>query len=530
MLGIYTRLSKEDADSNSIGNQKREGVAFATKNKFEYKLFDEGQGLSGGLEIKDRPQLLELTNAIENGDITSVWFRDQNRLERNSSTFMDFVKIIKRNDCTVYYSDEKIDYNKASVVFQGTIYSAFSQLQKDMQSEKTIRSLKDNAIEGKAHGISPYGYTKDDNGYIIIEGGEAEVVKRIYKLSLEGTGTNKIAEIFNEEGILTRYNKIGTGTLTTKNFGKVITTQKKDINWSGNTIRGIIKNTIYKGLRTLKSGTYKAPNIIVPHHWQQVNDNLKANRNNSGRVVKHKYLLKGIIKCGKCGRNYYGRTRVNKKDNFYMCSSKRPNVENCGNRSINIPALESLVWQRFFVEKELLRITESYFKDTDSESELMQIRADIMLADTELKENEKQRKKAVRLVIQGLLSEEDVASQMKELKITQNALDVKLRNLLDSESYYVNIDINKEKEIKDLNDIKNTASFDMKRGIVQNYIKQINVTYFDHAKAFLLSFIYNNIEADVIFYVNKKVEVLTSLNIEQVKDLSIKMKIALGDI
>ena len=313
MLGIYTRLSKEDEESNSISNQKREGVAFATKRNFNYKLFDEGQGLSGGLSIEDRPQLLELTNAIKEGVITSVWFRDQNRLERDSGTFTDFVKIIKGSNCDVYYSDEKIDYSKASVVFQGTIYSAFSQLLKDLQGEKTKKALKDNAKEGKTHGINPYGYTKDSNSYIIIEGEEAEVVKRIFKMSLEGKGTNKIAEIFNSEGIPTRYNKIGKGTLTTKNFGKVKITKKKDIKWSGNTIRSVIKNTIYKGERHLKSGVYKAPNIVEPHYWQRVNDNLKNNANNSGKVVNHKYMLKGIMTCGICGRNYYGRTRVNKK-------------------------------------------------------------------------------------------------------------------------------------------------------------------------------------------------------------------------
>ena len=55
----------------------------------------------------------------------------------------------------------------------------------------------------------------------------------IYKMSLEGKGTNKIAEILNGRGTPTRYNLIGKGTLTTKNFGKVKTTKKKDIKWSG---------------------------------------------------------------------------------------------------------------------------------------------------------------------------------------------------------------------------------------------------------------------------------------------------------
>ena len=87
MLAIYTRLSKEDSESTSIKNQLREGKSFAKDNGFnDIKIYDEGQGISGGAEIKDRPQLFKLLQDISSKIITTVWFRNQNRLERNSST------------------------------------------------------------------------------------------------------------------------------------------------------------------------------------------------------------------------------------------------------------------------------------------------------------------------------------------------------------------------------------------------------------------------------------------------------------
>ena len=91
MLAIYTRLSKEDKDSTSIKNQTREGKAFASKLKTDYKLYDEGEGISGGAEIKDRPQLFTLLQDIRSNEIDKVWFRSQNRLERNSSTYAIFI-------------------------------------------------------------------------------------------------------------------------------------------------------------------------------------------------------------------------------------------------------------------------------------------------------------------------------------------------------------------------------------------------------------------------------------------------------
>jgi site-specific DNA recombinase len=58
MLGIYTRLSKQDEESNSINNQLREGKQFAADFHYsDIKIYNEGEGVSGGLDIVDRPKL-----------------------------------------------------------------------------------------------------------------------------------------------------------------------------------------------------------------------------------------------------------------------------------------------------------------------------------------------------------------------------------------------------------------------------------------------------------------------------------------
>ena len=250
MLGIYTRLSTKDEDSNSIEHQKREGKEFAKINKFEeYKIYDEGEGISGGLKIEDRPQLSQLMTDIENGIITSCWFRNQNRLERNTLTYIKFVTLVQTLECDVYFNSEKQDFNNPNNELHSHILSGLNQYQRKLQSIQTKKTLKDNARDGKTHGISPYGYTKDQNNYIIVDEEEAVIVKRIFKMSLNGTGTNKIAEIFNSENILTRYNKIGIGSFTKKHNGKLTTTLRKDVKWSGNTIRQILRNASYKGER-----------------------------------------------------------------------------------------------------------------------------------------------------------------------------------------------------------------------------------------------------------------------------------------
>ena len=346
MLAIYARLSKEESKSTSIENQIQEGKMFAQSNNFlNYEIYNEGEGISGGATIKDRPKLDALIQDINSGLVNTVWFRNQNRLERDTETYIIFMKFAESNNVDVYFENKRFDYENATDNITGILISGLNQYTRKLQSQQTKRVLKNKAKEGKVWSVVAYGY-KSENGYLAIDEDESLIVKRIFNESLKGVGTRKIAEIFNDEGILTRYNKIGKGTIqkTNKQTKRVTKSRTKDINWAGNTIRNIITNTLYKGERKFSGDVYESPIIINPIHWQQVNDNLKKNRNNSGKKVDHKYLLKGKLICSKCGRNYYGRRRVDLSDNFYMCSSKRIKNQNCGNRSINIEILDRLVW------------------------------------------------------------------------------------------------------------------------------------------------------------------------------------------
>lgn len=523
MLGIYTRLSKEDEESNSINNQKREGVAFATKNNFEYRNYNEGEGISGTLDIADRPVLSDLMTDINKGIIKQVWMRNQNRLDRNSLTFFIFIDAVKKSNVDVYFGDgAKLDFNDPDILLHSSILSSLSTYQAGQQSKSTKKALKDNAIEGKAHGISPYGYTSE-NGFIVTQGTEAEVVKDIFKLSLEGKGTNKIAEILNTKEIATRYNTIGKGTLTTKSYGRTTTTKKKDIKWSGNTIRSIIKNTIYKGVRTLKSGTYKAPHIIEPHLWQQVNDNLKANRNNSGQIVKHKYLLKGIIRCGKCGRNYYGRTRVSLKDNFYMCSGKRfKGKDKCSNRSINIKVIDEFIWLNLFLDKTILKETIKYFKETNSNDKLEQIRADLKEVYDELNHNEKEHQNLITSVRKGLINDDDVAKDIEDIKRIKVNLSFKQLNLFEDEKFYLDIESNKENMLYDLKKSFTDSSLNEKKELIKRYIKEIQIRFVENA--YFIKIIYNKIDTDSVFIIDINYNVIFTYPYKSIITISDKSK------
>ncbi|SDS49593.1 Site-specific DNA recombinase [Formosa sp. Hel1_31_208] len=495
MLAIYTRLSREDEDSNSIKNQLNEGILFAKAKGFtEYQIYNEGEGVSGGLQIDERPELKKLIDDIVSGKITAVWFRNQNRLERNSFTFHTFVKVIKTAKIDVYFGDKLNDYNDANTFLQSSIISALNQYNKELQGQQTKKVLKQRAIEGKAHGIMAYGYTKDEHGYLVIDEEESKVVKRIYKMSLEGIGTNKIAELLNKDDIPTRYKSKYKGTYKVKHKfnGTKKVKEKSNVTWKGGTIRNILLNTIYYGKRNFSGDLYDVPNIISEAYWQKVNNNLKNNRNNSGQSVKHNYLLRGKIICGKCESNYYGRTRVNKKDNYYMCSSKRYKDKNCGNRSINIDVIEDFIWQRFFADEVLKDKIIEHFSNTNAEEDIKGIQADLKALEKELIKNSERQRKAVSLVLDGVLTNDAVKYELDKLKKEASAIKINIENRKEHISSLENIEVISSNMITELDEVKKKTSFDEKKILIDKYIDkiEINTHRIDKTKGYFTLLIY----------------------------------------
>ena len=478
MLAIYTRLSREDEDSNSINNQINEGKLFAKAKGFtEYKIYNEGEGVSGGLLIEERPVLKNLIDEIVNGKISTVWFRNQNRLERSSFTFHTFVKVIKTAKIDVYFGDKLNDYNDANTFLQSSIISALNEYNKELQGQQTRKVLKQRAIEGKAHGIMAYGYTTDEHGYLLVDEEESKIVKRIYKMSLEGTGTNKIAELLNKDEIPTRYKSKYKGTYKVNHkfndTSKI--KEKSNVTWKGGTVRNILLNTIYYGKRNFSGEVYDAPNIVSEAYWKKVNANLKKNRNNSGQSVKHNYLLRGKITCGKCGSNYYGKTRVNKHDNYYMCSSKRYKDKNCGSRSINIDVIEDFIWQRFFADKVLKDKIIEHFANTNAEDDIKAIQADLKALEKELVKNIEKEREAVSLVINKVLTHQQAKYELDKLKSEASAIKIKIENKKEHIASLENIEVISSNMITELDEVKNKTSFDEKKILIEKYIDKIEI-------------------------------------------------------
>ncbi|WP_027137358.1 recombinase family protein [Gaetbulibacter saemankumensis] len=478
MLGIYTRLSKEDDESNSIKNQTREALQYVEdKSIKDYKIYNEGKGFSGTLRIQERPELNQMIKDMESGEVTSVWMRKQDRLARLGITVMLFADAVVKNGITLIFGDKgEVDLTDPIEMFHLTIMAGVDALKPAQQSKATKRALKDNAQEGKVWGVIPYGYRSDENMMPYVHKEEAEIIKRIFNEYLSGKGPKTISTSLNKENIPTKYNsRKGTIKRRNKYTKKVTEKSTGNIKWSAKTVSDILKNTWYVGERKFGGEKYPTPIIIDSVLFNKVQKAIKSRKGTRTTTPKYKYLLKGLIRCNKCGRNYYGRYRESKKDNFYMCSSKRSAATNCGNKSISIPMLESFIIKHLFKSKDLLKMMESILSTNVAldavNSEIKQLEDDIIKTKSRVNKYAKLLGDELQDDIFIIKQYTNAKSKLKSLEQTLNKLKIEQADLTNSNALKT---YNKE-----LTSVNAKSDFNTLKMAVNNIIEDIVIESFD---------------------------------------------------
>ena len=484
MLAIYCRISQEklEGKDRSINDQKLLGIDLAKSLSLSYEVYID-EGISGTKDIKDRPAFASMLDDIADGKITHVYAYDQSRLERSPETRFVFKRLLKENDVLLYTDNGLVDTESDEGEMMGDFLSIINQYYARITARKIKSVLKRNAKEGKAHAkVMPFGYTKNEGGYLVINEEEAGIVKEVYSKSLAGIGSSTIKNWLNDSGIPTKYNTMG-GTLTTINrfTGKKTVKAKKDIIWSDKQVQDMLRNPIYKGKRKWGKEYYDCPAIFEADYWQKVNDNLPKNKKHSGKKVDHLYLLKGLLECGAegCGRNMYGRKRVNLKDNAYICSSKRIPTENCGSRGINIDYLEDMIFSRFLKGDRLLDLVKNSLETEENQNRVVELRKAIAGIQKELKSLGEQRKKAIRLTLMDEISENDIEPELKRIRQRVGDKELEL-NELKKELEFLSKGAKITADIKtDIDSIRDNIPFNTKRDLIHKYLRRIVVSYWE---------------------------------------------------
>jgi len=348
---IYARLSKEEKNkqsekeqSKSIRHQFEICREYIEEEKKEYpnckfviveELYDDG--ISG--TTFDRADFKKLVKLIENKKSNMVITKDLSRLGRDHVETDNYIeKWFPEHNVryvSILESVDTYDVNNVSNDIAPLINWSNDQFAKTT-SKKIRKEFKKMMHQGKwVGGEPPLGYIQNpkDKYHFIIEPIGAEIVKRIFNLTLQNKTLEEISNILIDE-------KVPIPTIIKGN--------KRDLNvdlknlWSQDTIKDILKNKMYLGHMIQGKTTklnYKSKKIIyLPEKDWIIVENMhepiikesdfntvqlliKSNKNTT--INTHDYLLKGMIKCKQC-QHSIGIQHFNKRNNNYtVCNYYR---------------------------------------------------------------------------------------------------------------------------------------------------------------------------------------------------------------
>lgn len=366
-VGLYMRLSREDGDkeeSSSVTNQREMLKRYCQEqdNFFIVKEYVD-DGYTG--TNFDRPKFKEMIEDIEAGIIDTVITKDLSRLGRERLGVGHYTEI--------YFPEHNVRYialldNIDTYMDAGMNDMApFKGVINDMYVRDISKKIRSSLIERKKAGnflgvTAPYGYKKDPNNkfHLVINEKEAEVVKRVFRLYLEGNGLTRIAQILTKDGVPVPGES--------RDIGKTRKTALYS-SWKQTTIRRILDNRVYLGElvqfkrrkinykskrritvpeeeRYICTGTHEA--IIDEESFNAVQNILKKNKSFKG--TKHDYLFKGLLFCSECGARLnvtYSNYALKKYGEYRyttICYSySRLYSDICTRHSNNIPELEEVL-------------------------------------------------------------------------------------------------------------------------------------------------------------------------------------------
>ncbi len=508
MLAIYCRTSKNKKEGvdKSIPSQKKLGVEFAQSMGWEYEIFVD-EGISGSVDdLKGRPGFMLMLDLIKKKKIKAVYCIDQSRIERNSKVWIFFAALCVDSKCEFYPGGQFFDLTIPENKFLAGMLSLANTFFSEITSQKVKIANEIKVREGKTHGILAYGYDRDPaTGYYVINENEGKNVRRIFQMSFEGIGVYSIANVFNQEGVPTKFNRYN-GEIKKKldketNIIKAFS--KKKVVWRGNVIHDMIRNPLYKGKRKWNELELEAPVIIEPEIWDRVNQNLDKNKKNKGRKEIYRYLLNGLLYCEHCGMDIKGKNKLrNAGANTYKCKSIDTPLAECdSSRALNISKLDTFIIKHLFHSKQLKEMLVNQPKEKGLEDKL---NAEIKKHNEDLENTTKKVNHLYNLLLDPdwegdeKVKEELIASKSKKIKIEQS-LDNLNAELLNHKTNF------RSKRVKNtIENFKLDMKFDGIKKSVHSLVERISIhhTKLEKSGYFLINIKYRGFEEESIFMTN----------------------------
>ena len=395
---LYERLSRDDelqGESNSISNQKQMLEDFARRNGLPNPTHFTDDGISG--TRFDRPGFLAMMEEVEAGRVEAIVIKDMSRLGRDYLKVGQVMEVLRQRGVRLIAINDGVDSLKGDDDF-----TPFRNIMNEFYARDTSRKIrsvfKAKGMSGKhLTGTVIYGYLWDEKReHWLVDEEAAEVVRRIFSLTLEGYGPYQIACKLSADRIeipVVHHARFNEGV----NRSKPV---KDPYGWGSSTIVNILKKREYLGhtinFKTRKHFKDKKSHYVSEDEWtifentheaiidqqtfdlvQKIRSNVRRYPNGWGEAAP----LTGLLYCADCGgKMYVHRTNNGKRISQYTCSNytKVP----CGTlcltqHRINESAVLTLVSDTLRAIAEYSRNDRTEFIHTVQETQVAQQSADI---------------------------------------------------------------------------------------------------------------------------------------------------------
>ena len=384
ITALYERLSRDDdvaGDSNSILNQKRYLESYAKQRGYTNIVHYTDDGWSGG--NFERPGWKRLVADIEAGKVAHLLCKDLSRIGRNYLQTGFYTEIMFRQYGVHFIA---VANNIDSDEQESSEFAPFLNIMNEWylrdQSKKVAAAYRVKGKAGKpTTNNAIYGYKKDpeDKDHWLVDEEAAAVVRRIFRLAVEGHGPYDISKMLTAEKVeCPAYYLARNGWGPRKNT----TDMSRPYDWYGNTVSTMLTKPEYMGhtvnFRTSKKSyrdkrvkndpedwlifenTHEA--IVDPETWHLAQQVKRTVRRTDTTGVANPFT--GLVFCADCGAKMYNHRGIRKKANgkeypsdFYNCSTYRLTIERetkqCFSHNVSTKALTELVL-------ETIRTTASY--------------------------------------------------------------------------------------------------------------------------------------------------------------------------
>ena len=486
IAGLYPRVSTEDQSryGHSLDEQEDRLKKLCDYKEYEiYKIYRE-EGVSA--KSMKRPKFQEMIEDMKSGKINKIIVYKLDRLTRSIQDLESIFRMLEEYDCSLESVSEDINTETATGKFFVRMTTILAQLEIERCSERTKFGLVGAAKKGHISGQPPLGYTKEpENKSIIIEDVQAEVVRRIFRLYLDGMSVCSICKLFKEENVLNR-------------------------RWPTTTVDKILSNQLYIGnvVHRKRSGEDVeifedvVPAIMDKTDFEMVQKRKEKNLKNYMR--KHTFIFMQKIRCPKCNKIMGGcssTSKTGKKHIYYQCSKCRTRISGKKTEKSILKFLNDML--DFFL------IIDNSFKpimNKDTSNEILKYKNKL----SELEEKDTRIKKAF---VDGLLEPDDLQKEIKslnsEIDIVKNKINEleKLQNSLDYKQ-----DINTFFNIKEIEKMKIKSDYvkqnnlwmkltkEQKQFIINKYIDEFEVKIDKDHNVQITNIIFNKNELENIGY------------------------------